>query len=123
MQISRLYSNDDAVFIPIDFNCGETADRLNVIYGEVHHPKDQKKDSHNLGKTTLIHVIDFLMLKGVWPDLFLIKHADRFQRFVFFIEIALNGGGFATVRRGVADPNKIALKRHSEGNCDFTDAA
>jgi uncharacterized protein YydD (DUF2326 family) len=94
-----------------------------VIYGEVHHPKDQKKDSHNLGKTTLIHLIDFLMLKGTWPELFIVKHEERFKRFVFFIEIALNNGGFATIRRAVSDPNKMAMKRHSESVADFTECA
>jgi uncharacterized protein YydD (DUF2326 family) len=48
MQISRIYSNEPEVFNPIEFNCRVVANRLNVIYGEVHHPKDQKKDSHNL---------------------------------------------------------------------------
>jgi uncharacterized protein YydD (DUF2326 family) len=122
MQISRIYSNDPKAFGPIDFNCRDAAYRLNVIYGEVHHPKDQKKDSHNLGKTTLIHLIDFMMLKGTWPELFLIKHHERFKRFIFFFEIALNSGGFATVRRGPSDPNKIAFKRHPEGGMDFTDS-
>ena len=123
MQISRIYSNNSDVFAPIEFNFGETADRLNVIYGEVHHPKDQKRDSHNLGKSTLIHLIDFLMLKGATQDHFLVKHLDRFADFVFFIEIALNSGGFATVRRGAAEPNKIALKRHAERELDLSDAS
>jgi uncharacterized protein YydD (DUF2326 family) len=123
MQISRIYSNNDAVFMPIEFNFGSRADRLNVVYGEVHHPKDQKRDSHNLGKSTLIHLIDFLMLKGTSPDQFLVKNHDRFKDFVFYIEIALNAGDFATVRRGVLDPNKIALKRHTDSDLDMSGAA
>src|SRR5215470_6278534 len=123
MQIGRIYSNNPAIFASIDFNCRETANRLNVIYGEVHHPKDQKKDSHNLGKTTLIHLIDFLLLKGMSPEQFLVKHFERFESFVFFIEIALNAGDFATIRRGAADPNKIALKRHAERQLDMNAAA
>jgi len=123
MQIGRIYSNNARVFSPIEFNCREMADRLNVIYGEVHHPKDQKKDSHNLGKTTLIHLIDFLMLKGTSPEQFLIKHFERFKDFAFFIEIALNSGGYATIRRTVADPNKIALKRHAEREPNLSEAA
>lgn len=123
MQISRIYSNQPHVFTAIDFNFGEQSDRLNVIYGEVRHRRDQKKDSHNLGKTTLIHLIDFLLLKGTAQEQFLIKHHDRFKDFVFFIEVALNSGEFATVRRSAADPNKIALKKHPEGIQDFVDAA
>jgi uncharacterized protein YydD (DUF2326 family) len=120
MQISRIYSNNGGIFSPIDFNCGVSANRLNVIYGEVHHPKDQKKDSHNLGKTTLIHLIDFLLLKGMSPDQFLVKHIERFNDFVFYIEIALNTGDFATIRRSAAEPNKIALKRHPEHEVDLS---
>jgi uncharacterized protein YydD (DUF2326 family) len=113
VQISRIYSNRPKIFEPIEFNCCKSADRLNVIYGEVRHPKDHKKDSHNLGKTTLVGLIDFLMLKGISPDQFLVKHKDRFGGFVFFLEIALNNGEFATIRRGALDANKIALKRHA----------
>src|SRR5690349_5897070 len=115
MQLSRIYSNRPEIFHPIDFNAGKTANKLNVIYGEVRHPKDRKKDSHNLGKTTLIHLIDFLLLKGTSPDQFLVKHQDRFKGFVFFVEILLNTGGYATIRRGAAEPNKIAMKQHAEG--------
>ena len=122
MQIGRIYSNNAQVFTPIDFNCRDLAARLNIIYGEVHHPKDQKKDSHNLGKTTLIHLIDFLLLKGMSPDQFLAKNIGRFEKFVFFIEVALNAGDYATIRRGAADPNKIALKRHSERELDLSAA-
>ena len=93
MQISRLYSNLPAVFSPIEFNSGDRASRLNVIYGEVRHPSDQKRDSHNLGKTTLLHLIDFLLLKGTWPGHFLVKNSDQFEKFAFFIELALNSGG------------------------------
>jgi uncharacterized protein YydD (DUF2326 family) len=123
MQIGRIYSNNSAIFAPIDFNCRGAADRLNVIYGEVRQPKDQKKDSHNLGKTTLIHLIEFLLLKGTSPDQFLVKNIERFRDFVFYIEIGLNAGDFATIRRGVTDPNKIAMKRHAERELDLSAAA
>jgi uncharacterized protein YydD (DUF2326 family) len=123
MQISRLYSNLPDVFSPIDFNSGDRASRLNVIYGEVRHPSDQKRDSHNLGKTTLLHLIDFLLLKGTWPGQFLVKNKGQFKGFTFFIELALNSGDYATIRRGVADPNRIAMTRHSEASVDFVNAA
>jgi uncharacterized protein YydD (DUF2326 family) len=111
VQISRIYCNKPEIFGPIEFNCGQLANRLNVIFGEVHHPKDRKKDSHNLGKTTLVQLIDFLMLKGTSPDQFLIKHEDRFKAFVFYIEIRLNSGEFVTIRRSASEPNNIALKK------------
>lgn len=123
MQISRLYSNLPDIFSPIDFNHGENAIRLNIIYGEVRHPSDQKRDSHNLGKTTLLHLIDFLLLKGMWQGQFLVKNKEQFERFTFYIEIALNAGDFATVRRGAADPNQIAMTRHADAGRDFAAAA
>src|ERR1700730_913453 len=107
MQISRVYSNLPRLFTPIDFHCRDDSDKLNVVYGEVRQPSDQKRDSHNLGKTTLLHLIDFLLLKGMSPDHFLAKNRERFADFVFFIEIALNAGDYATIRRDVTQPNRI----------------
>jgi uncharacterized protein YydD (DUF2326 family) len=121
MQISRVYSNLPRLFTPIDFHCRDDSDHLNVVYGEVRHPTDQKRDSHNLGKTTLLHLIDFLLLKGMSPDQFVAKHSDRFAEFVFFIEVALNAGDYVTVRRSAATPNRIAMTRHSEGRQDFVE--
>lgn len=123
MQLSRLYSNLPDIFSPIAFNHGADANRLNVVLGEVKHPKDRKKDSHNLGKTTLLHLIDFMMLKGWSQDSFLYRHRDRFGDFVFFLEIALNSGGYATIRRSVAAPTRIALSRHEDPAADFSAVA
>ncbi|MBP2536315.1 MULTISPECIES: DUF2326 domain-containing protein [Agrobacterium] len=123
MQISRLYSNLPNILSPIGFNHGANADRLNIVLGEVKHPKDRKKDSHNLGKTTLLQLIDFLMLKGWSQDSFLYKHRDRFADFVFYLEIALNGGGYATIRRSVAAPTRVALSRHEDPDQNFDGAA
>jgi uncharacterized protein YydD (DUF2326 family) len=121
MQISGVYSNHPEIFLPVRFNYGLDAQELNVVLGEVRRPADKKRDSHNLGKTTLLNLIDFLMLKGVSPGNFLIKHQERFKPFVFYIEIALNSGDFATVRRSVATPTKIALKRHPEGRQNYAE--
>ena len=74
MQISRIYSNKPTIFEPIEFNFGDAASRLNVVLGEVRHPGDHKRDSHNLGKTTLLLLIDFMLLRGMSPDFFLIKN-------------------------------------------------
>ncbi|HEY2533312.1 MAG TPA: hypothetical protein VGJ20_36170 [Xanthobacteraceae bacterium] len=123
MQLSRIYSNRPTVFAPVEFNYRENATRLNVIYGEVRHPSDKKRDSHNLGKTTLLHLIDFLLLKGVTPDHFLARNKDTFEGFTFYLEIALNAGDYATVRRGVSNPNRVALTRHAESGFDLVEAA
>lgn len=122
MQLSRLYSNLPDILSPIVFNHGADAVRLNVVLGEVKHPKDRKKDSHNLGKTTLLNLIDFLMLKGWSQDSFLYRHRDRFANFIFYLEIALNSGGYATIRRSVSAPTRVALSRHDKPDADFNDA-
>ncbi|MDX8327173.1 MULTISPECIES: DUF2326 domain-containing protein [Agrobacterium] len=123
MQLSRLYSNLPDVLSPVAFNHGADAIHLNVVLGEVNHPGDRRKDSHNLGKTTLLHVIDFMMLKGWSQESFLHRHRDRFSDFVFFLEIALNSGGYATIRRSVVAPTRIALSRHKDPDADFSAAA
>lgn len=122
MQLSRIYCNFPNIFSPIDFNFGQHAHRLNVVLGEVRKPGDKKRDSHNLGKTTLLNLIDFLMLRGASQEFFLVKHEERFRDFVFFLEIALNAGDFATVRRSAAVPSKISLKRHPEPGLDLAEA-
>ncbi|MBN9362597.1 MULTISPECIES: DUF2326 domain-containing protein [unclassified Devosia] len=115
MQISRIYSNRIDQFSPIDFNARDQADILNVVYGAVTDLKDDKKDSHNLGKTTLVHLIDFMFLKDIsGTKHFLETHADRFLRFTFFIEIALNSGDYLTIRRSVENNTQISLTRHGD---------
>lgn len=122
MQISRIYSNQPNLFEPVNLNFGTNAHTINVVLGEVRKPTDKKRDSHNLGKTTLLHIIDFLMLRGMRPDFFLVKHQETFSRFVFFLEIALNSGDFATVRRSVAKPDEISILRHADSGQDFSGA-
>lgn len=122
MQISRIYSNRDDIFTPVDFNFGERSTDLNVVLGEIRHPSDHQRDSHNLGKTTLLHLIDFLMLKGTWQGHFLVKNKKLFENFEFFAEIALNSGEFATVKRGVNDPNLLSLARHKKPGTSFVNS-
>ncbi|WP_169447484.1 DUF2326 domain-containing protein [Oceanicaulis alexandrii] len=121
MQISRLYSNKPNVFTPIDFHCAENSGTLNVVFAEVKNPKDDKKDSHNLGKTTLIHLIEFCLLKYITgTQHFLEKRSDRFKSFVFYLELALHDGGFVTVSRSVANNTNVSLKKHDQCGQDFT---
>ena len=115
MQLNRLYSNLDELFTPIYFNAAQQAATLNVIFAEVKRKKSKEGDSHNLGKTTLISLIDFMLLKEIaGSEHFLAKHKERFKEFVFFLEIALHEGGYVTIRRSVEEPTRIALKRSTE---------
>lgn len=115
MKLSKLYSNEPNVFTSIKFNAG-----LNVVMAEIRLPQNKKKDTHNLGKTTLGRLLDFCLLSSRDNKFFLFKHFELFKDFVFYLEIGLLDGSFVTVRRGVEDATKISFKKHKIGNQDFT---
>lgn len=118
MKLSKIYSNKVKEFPPIIFNEG-----FNVIYAEVTKPKDKSKDSHNLGKTLLIHLLDFMLLKNLNKGHFIYDNKSRFIDFSFYLEIALNSGQYLTVRRDVCDASKIWIHEHSEPEQDFSSLA
>lgn len=110
MKLSRLYTNNDLVFVPIDFQEG-----LNAIIARIRHPKDEVKSSHCLGKTLIIDVIDFCLLKTVGKKgHFLKTRDDLFGDLIFFLEIELREGDFVTVKREVRQATKISFMRHQE---------
>ena len=116
MRLSRLYSNRPERFATVTFARG-----LNVVFGEIRRPKDPSRDTHNLGKTTLGRIIDFCLLAGADKKFFLLKHAELFGSFVFFLEIELLDGSFVTVRRAVAEPTRISIRQHRERPVDLDD--
>ena len=116
MKLSRLYSNKTALFNPVDFASG-----LNVVLAEIRLPENRKKDTHNLGKTTMGRLLDFCFLAGRDPNFFLFKHVDLFKEFVFFLEIQLADAFYITVRRGVEEASKISFKKHEASRQDFID--
>lgn len=76
MKLSKLYSNHHQVFSPVKFNPG-----LNVVMAEIRLPENRKKDTHNLGKTTLGRLLDFCFLSKRDRNLFLFKHEKLFNNF------------------------------------------
>lgn len=117
MKLSRLYTNDDSVFVPIDFR-----EDLNAIVARIQHPTDDEKSSHCLGKTLIIDVIDFCLLKTVGKKgHFLKTRDDLFGGLIFFLEMELGKRDFVTVRREVREATKIAFVRHQEGHLNFND--
>lgn len=116
MRLSKLYSNNPDIFDPVEFGEG-----LNVVMAEIRLPENRRKDTHNLGKTTLGRLLDFAFLSGKDSKFFLFKHLKLFESFVFFLEIELEDASFVTVRRGVADATKISFKKHEAGRQDFSD--
>ena len=83
MKLSKLYSND-ARFHSIDFNDG-----LNVVLGKVTRRYDSLRDSHNLGKSSLIEVLDFMLLKELKAGSFFKRYASFFSVHVFYLELLL----------------------------------
>lgn len=115
MKLFRLYSDHPDKFAPVDFVSG-----LNVVLAEIRLPENRKRDTHNLGKTTLGRMLDFGFLAGRDAKFFLFKHIELFSDFVFFLEIELADGSYVTVRRSVAEASKIAFKKHAGGYQDFS---
>lgn len=115
MRLSRLYSDRSDIFPSVNFVPG-----LNVVLAEIRLPENRKKDTHNLGKTTLGRMLDFGFLAGRDAKFFLFKHIDLFRDFVFFLEIELADGSYVTVRRSVAEASKIAFKKHVAVHQDFS---
>lgn len=115
MKLSKLYCNQNTLFLPIEFHNG-----LNVVLGQIKHPENYKKDTHNLGKTTLAKLLDFMFLAQRHSKQFLFKKFDTFKSFIFFLEIELNDGQFLTIKRSVESNTKISFKLHKEKLQDFS---
>ena len=115
MKLSRLYSNKPDLFESLDFAQG-----LNVVMAEIRLPENREKDTHNLGKTTVVRLLDFGFLAGRDAKFFLFKHLERFKDFVFFLEVELEDASFVTIRRGVEEATKISFKKHEAGHQDFS---
>lgn len=117
MKLSKIYSNKP-IFKPIIFNSG-----FNVVFGNVEKNKDLdvKTGEHNIGKTSLVYLIDFLLLKGVSKKGFFEKNKEKLSDWIFFLEIELNDGQFLTIRRAMNPNTKISFKRHFSKNQNFVD--
>ena len=112
MKLVKLYCNDSR-FKTVTFFSG-----FNIIMGEITDSSNTDKDSHNLGKTTLIDLIDFMLLKKLDKNNFLKK--DKFINHVFFLEIQLNNKSYLTIRRSIARNTKISFKLSSKPYNDFS---
>lgn len=115
MKLSRLYTNNLDLFEPVEFGQG-----LNVVLAEIRLPENRSKDTHNLGKTTLGRLLDFGLLAKRDPNLFLFKHLDLFQGFIFFLEIELEDASFVTIRRSIGEATRISFKKHEAGHQDLS---
>jgi len=107
MKICRIYSDDESKFHNIKFNEG-----LNVIQASITDYASKTKVVHNLGKSRLVELIDFLLLKGISTKQKFFLTKGNFSGEFYFIEIRLDSGMFLIVRRGIDFPTKIAFKKN-----------
>src|SRR5256885_2270416 len=103
MKLSAIYTNKPDIFPLIEFHEG-----LNVVFAKITKPEDLQKDAHNLGKTFLITVIEYGLLKNPDKDHPFKKHSV-FRSFIFYLEVLTPTGQFVTVRREVEGRNAISI--------------
>lgn len=99
MKLVKIYANKN--FKNIEFN-----PKFNVVLATI-NDKLNKKDTHNLGKTSLIHVINFILLGSFNKKIF---DNNIFQGVSFYGELQLNNGQYLTIRREIDTNTKISFK-------------
>lgn len=103
MKILKVFSNKN--FKNVSFNEG-----YNVILANIHHTSSEdKKDTHNLGKTSLISVIDFVLLANFEKGKGLLGN-EGFAGQVFYVELKLNNDNFLIIRRSIDEASKVSFK-------------
>lgn len=119
MKLSKLYSNDHR-FKNITFNLKG----LNVIYADVLTDLKEKKNSHDLGKTKLAELIDYLLCKQIDKNHFLLKIKDKngdsiFINHTFYLEIYLNDGRFLTIKRSIENHTKTSFSINEQTTDEY----
>ena len=100
MRLVRVFSNKN--FINIKFD-----EHFNVVLATIQDLVN-KKDTHNLGKTSLVRVIDFLLLGEFSKKKGLLSN-PIFSGQVFYLEILLNSGKYLVIRRSIDSATKISF--------------
>lgn len=109
MKISKIYSNKN--FKNIDFN-----DNFNAVVAFI--KSDKKEDTHNLGKTSLIKIIDFLLLSSFQKTDKLLGNKLFFGQ-DFYGEFKLNDGNYLLLKRSINTPTKISFKLNTYKSRSF----
>lgn len=99
MKLVKIFANKN--FKNIEFE-----PEFNVVMATIFE-KQKKKDTHNLGKTSLIHVINFILLGSFNNKIFGNK---IFNGVVFYGELALNNGRYLIIKREIDTNTKISFK-------------
>ncbi|EKB1967178.1 DUF2326 domain-containing protein [Vibrio parahaemolyticus] len=98
IKLKKLYSNNTDIFPEIKFEDG-----INVVFASV--SDDKGKSSHSLGKTTLVDVIDFCLLKQINKNSVLKN--KRLSELKLFLEIHVGLNKYVTIKRDLS--GKIAV--------------
>ena len=112
MKLIKIFS--DGQFKNVKFNEG-----YNVVLATI-HDKENKKDTHNLGKTSLLVVIDFLLLSTFTKKSPILAN-PIFSTQTFFLELLLNSGKYLIIRRSLEKPSRISFKLNDVplGDCEI----
>ena len=110
MKLVRIFSNSN--FTNIKFNDG-----VNVVLATIQDVAN-KKNTHNLGKTSLLRVIDFLLLCST-PKRGELLSNSIFRGQIFYLEIKLNNGEYLIIKRAIDTPTKISFKKNDVPLEDF----
>ncbi|GAO31143.1 DUF2326 domain-containing protein [Geofilum rubicundum] len=96
---------------------------MNVIYADVKSDLKEKKNSHDLGKTKLADLIDFMLLKEINKHHFFLKIKDIdksvFINHVFYLELYLNSNEFLTIKRNIESNTKISFAIQNQTTKDY----
>lgn len=111
MKLVKVFSNKN--FTNIKFNDG-----FNVVLATIQDVAN-KKDTHNLGKTSLLRVIDFLLLCHT-PEKGDLLSNSFFKGQIFYLEIKLNNGRYLIIKRAIDPPTKISFKINDVSLADFS---
>jgi uncharacterized protein YydD (DUF2326 family) len=101
MKLIKIFS--DKNFQNVRFN-----EHFNVVLATI-QDKVSKKDTHNLGKTSLIHVINFLLLGTFVKSKGLLSNSVFIGQ-TFYLEMHLNNGKYLVIKRSINKPTKISFK-------------
>ena len=101
MKVIKIYSNKN--FKNIEFN-----ENFNAVVAFIE--SDKKEDTHNLGKTSLIRVIDFLLLSSYNKNTDKLLGNNLFIGQDFYGELKLNSGKYLVIKRSINSATKIFFK-------------
>lgn len=104
MKLVKIFSNKN--FKNIEFN-----QHFNIVLATI-FDTSKKNDTHNLGKSSLISVINFLLLGSFDKKKDLLSN-EVFKGQVFYIELELNNGEYLVIKRSVNNASKISFKSNT----------